>query len=219
MHRWEGDEVGTRVRVAARPMRAVRPVDLEGAYVNPRAVLAKQAMTGKVHKLARGVFVAPPDTVADPVRWRPGFEAAAGAVGTAIFGPEGVVAVGMTAARMHRVVPRARAAADLAVTARHRPVDLTDRTHGRVRFVTRDIATLDTRPMTTELGTMRVTTPEQTLVDLAAGVDVDDPDVGDAMRALARRVTWDRVYGLAAHQRGARKALPRLRALERTVTA
>jgi hypothetical protein len=66
--------------------------------VNPRAVLAK-ATTGKVHKVARWVFVAPPETVVDPARWRPGFEAAAGAVGTAIFGPEAVVAVGMTAAR------------------------------------------------------------------------------------------------------------------------
>lgn len=205
------------VRIAARPMRAVRPADLEGVYVNPRAVLAKQAATGKVHKVARGVFVAPPDTVADPVRWRPGFEAAAGAVGTAIFGPDAVVVVGMTAARMLRVVPRAHAAADLAVAARHRPIDLTDRAHGLVRFVTRDIHALDTRPMTTELGTMRVTTPEQTLVDLAADTNGDDTDARDAMGALARRVTWDMVYAIAAHQRGARKALPRLRALERAV--
>lgn len=208
-----------KARIAARPMRAVRPADLEDVYMNPRAVLAKQAVTGKVHKVARGVFVAPPDTVADPVRWRPGFEAAAGAVGTAIFGPEAVVAVGMTAARMLRVVPRARAAADLAVAARHRPVELTDRDHGLVRFVKRDIHALDTLPMTTELGTMTVTTPEQTLVDLAAGTDYDDPDVRDTMRALARKVTWATVHAIAARQRGARKALPRLRALERSETA
>lgn len=207
-----------RVRIAARPMRVVRPVDLERVYVNPRAVLAKQALVGTVHKVARGVFVAPPDTVADPARWRPGFEAAAGAVGTAIFGPD-VVAVGMTAARMHRVVPRARAVADLAVGARHRPVTLTDRPHGIIRFVTRNLDTLDTRPVTTELGIMRVTTPEQTLVDLAAADNDDDPDVREAMGALARRVTWETVYALAARQRGARKALPLLRGLEQKETA
>ncbi|NMM18266.1 MAG: hypothetical protein HHJ14_14430 [Cellulomonas sp.] len=205
-------------RIAARPMRVVRPVDLEAVYVNPRAVLAKQATNGTVHKVARGVFVAPPDTVRDPLRWRPGFEAAAGAVGTATFGPDAIVAVGMTAARMHGVVPRARAVADLAAPARHRPVKLTDRPHGIVRFVTRDIGALDTRPMATELGALRVTTPEQTLVDLAAHVNHNDPDVRDAMRALARKVDWDKVHAIAAHQYGARKAQPHLRALERTVT-
>lgn len=210
--------MNTTIRLGARPMRAVRPVDLEGVYTNPRAVLAKRAATGKVHKVARGVFVLTPDTVADPTRWRPAFEAAAGAVGTAIFGPDAVVAVGMTAARMHRVVPRARATADLAVAARHRPIDLTDRPNGVVRFVTRDIRALDTRAITTELGAMRITTPEQTLVDLAATAQNDDPDVHDAMRALARRVAWDKVYEIAAVQRGARKGLPRLRALENQAT-
>lgn len=207
------------IRLGARPMRAVRPADLEGVYTNPRAVLAKQAATGKVHKVARGVFVLTPDTVTDPIRWRPAFEAAAGAVGTAIFGPDAVVAIGMTAARLHRVVPRASASADLAVATRHRPIALTDRPHGLVRFVARDIRALDTRAVATELGVMQVTTPEQTLVDLATTADDEDPDARDAMRALARRVAWDAVYEIAQGQRGARKGLPRLRAVERELRA
>lgn len=78
---------------------------------------------------------------------------------------------------------------------------------------------LDTRLVMTELGVMRVTTPEQTSVDLAADPDGDDPDLRDAMCALARKVVWGKVYTIAAHHRGAQNALPRLRALEQAVTA
>lgn len=206
-------------KIATRPMRAVRPADLEKVYVNPRAVLRKQAAAGKVHKVAHGVYVAVPDDAYDPQRWRPGFEAAAGAIGTAMFGDRRAVLMGLTAARLHRVVPRARARADLAIGRRHAPVRLTDRDQGVVNFVHRDLDDLDVQPMKTELGTMLVTTPEQTLVDLALERAADPTDVREAMRGLARKADWVTVEKIAGNRHGGKKAMVTLRALRGEVEA
>lgn len=205
-------------RIATRPMRVVRPADLDGVYTNPRAVLAKQARSGKVHRVARGVFVAVPDDAYDPHRWRPAFEAAAGAVGTALVGERAAVAMGMTAARLHGAVPRARARAELAVRARRRPVDLTDRPAGTVEFRVRDVDALDVQTVQTELGPMLTTTPEQTVVDLAAG-HPEAPDVHAAMTVLARRVDWDMVERLATERRRPARTLRALKELRRQVVA
>lgn len=174
-----------------------------------------------MHTIASGVDVAVPDGVYDPQRWRPAFEAAAGAVSTAIFGEGRAVMMGLTAARMHRVVPRARARADVAVERRHAQVKLTDRDHGVVDFVRRDLAALDVQPMTTELGTVLVTTPEQTLVDLALDrtADPDLDDVTEAMRGLARKVNWVKVEELAGNRHGGKKAMVALCALRDQLTA
>ena len=200
-------------RIATRPMRAVRPADLNGVYVNPRAVLRKQAKAGKVLKVAHGVYVAVPDDAHDPQRWRPAFEAAAGAIGTAMFGDRGAVLMGLAAARMHRVVPRAHARADMAIERRHDPVKLADRERGVVRFKTRDLNTLDVQPIKTELGTMLITTPEQTLVDLALDLAGQTTDVDEAMRGLARKVDWAKVDALAITRHGGKRARATLHAL------
>jgi len=195
-------------------MRAVRPADLVGDYVNPRAVLRKQAETGKLRKIAHGVYVAVPDDAFDPQRWRPAFEAAAGAIGTALFGDKNAVVMGITAARLHRVVPRAHARADLAVPRRHDPVRLADRATGTVKFHTRDLGQLDVQPVKTELGTMLVTTPEQTIVDLVLHRGAaEDADTRDALRALARRADWRKVDRIVAATRGGKAAQPVLQRL------
>jgi hypothetical protein len=199
--------------IAARPMRVVRPADLEHLYTNPRAVLRKQAKTGKLRKVAHGVYVAVPDDAYDPLRWRPAFEAAAGAIGTALFGNKGAVVMGLAAARLHRVVPRAHARAELAVERRHDPVRLVDRDHGVVQFKHRDLARLDTQQMKTELGTMLVTTPEQTLVDLAIDRTEDPTDTREAMQGLARKVDWGKVDTIARTCRGGKAARPKLEAI------
>ncbi|MBD7919318.1 hypothetical protein H9657_13665 [Cellulomonas sp. Sa3CUA2] len=205
------------VQIAARPMRAVRPADLDGVFVNPRAVLRQRAAAGKVRRVAHGVYVAVPDDAYDPHRWRPAFEAAAGAVGTAMFGDRRAVLMGLAAARLHRVVPRARARAEMAVERRHAPVKLADREHGIVDFVRRDLDDLDVQPMRTELGTMLVTTAEQTLVDLALERTADPADVREAMRGLARKADWGKVEKIAGTRRGGKKAMATLRALRREV--
>jgi len=159
---------------------------------------------GGRHQIAPGVFVAVPDDTFDPTRWRPGFEAAVGAIGVALFGGEGAVVTGLAAARLHRVVPRALAQAELAVGREHEPVRLTDREQGVVCFVVRDVAALDTTTVATEIGPILVTTPEQTLVDLDAAHDELTADVVEAMTGLARKVDWVRVASLVDGE-GARR--------------
>lgn len=204
-------------RLAARPMRAVRPVDLVGHFANPRAVLRERATKGLVHKVAYGTYVVVPDDAHDPLRWRPALEAAAGAVATAIYGDGGAALMGMTAARMHGAVPRAVGRATVAAPRRHRDVTLADRRDGVVDFVQRDLETVDTQPMRTELGVMQVTTPEQTIVDLARDRTINEADRHQAMLALGRGADWTRVEELAARQRGGTAALPVLRRVRNEV--
>jgi hypothetical protein len=201
-------------RIAARPMRVVRPVDLDEVYANPRAVLRDKARRGEVHKVAYGIYVAVPDDVHDPHRWRPGFEAAAGAIATAVFGDRRIVLTGMTAARVLRAVPRALGRATVAVPRRHRDIEMADRDHGVVDFVPRRIDDLDTMPVRTELGTLLVTTPEQTLVDLARERNHHRADVDAAMGVLAQDVDWARVGELLATQRVTATAAGRIRTLQ-----
>jgi len=211
-------ERGTdETRLAVRPMRTVRPADLDGAYVNPRAVLRDRAARGLVHKVAYGTYVAVPDDAHDQARWRPALEAAAAAVATAIFGDRGAALMGMTAARLLGAAPRARGDAVVAAPRRHRDVTLVDRRDAAVRFVQRDLDEIETQPIATELGVTLVTTPEQTLVDLARDRTVNEADRHDAMLALGRTADWDRVEALAAGQRGRTVAEPVLRSLRREV--
>lgn len=200
-----------RPRIATRPLRAVTPADLTDAYANPRAVLAQKARRGEVHKVAHGVYVAVPDDACDPHRWRPALEAAAAAVATTAY-DERPVAVGLTAARLLGALPRAHARATFAVPARHADVRLVDRSHGVVGFVRRDVAALPTTTVRTELGDVLVTTPEQTVIDLALNRTKADPGaLAEAVTNLAPRVDWGVVEDLARAQRGGQTALARLR--------
>lgn len=205
------------VRLAVRPMRVVRPSDLSDAYVNPRAVLRERAAKGEVHRLAYGIYVAVPDDAHDQRRWRPGLEAAAAAVATAIFGDRGAALMGMTAARALGAVPRARGQATIAAPRRHRDVVLTDRRDAVVQFVERDLDVVDTQPVATELGVTLTTTPEQTLVDLARDRTIAEVDRRDAMLVLGRAADWDRVESLAAKQRGKTVTEPVLRRVRQEV--
>ncbi|WP_082515901.1 type IV toxin-antitoxin system AbiEi family antitoxin [Cellulomonas sp. Leaf395] len=206
-----------KTRLAVRPMRTVRPADLEQHYVNPRAVLRDRAAKGEVHKIAYGTYVAVPDDAPDQARWRPGLEAAAAAVATAIFGDRVAVLMGMTAARLLGAAPRARGHATVAAPRRHRDVPLTDRRDAVIHFVHRDMDAVDTQPVATELGVTLITTPEQTLVDLARDRTLNKADQHAAMLALARNVDWDRVAALAAKQRGRTVAEPVLARVRREV--
>ncbi|QHT55734.1 hypothetical protein GXP71_06325 [Cellulomonas sp. H30R-01] len=208
-----------RPRLATRPLRAVTPADLTDAYTNPRAVLAQKARRGEVHKVAHGVYVAVPDDAFDPHRWRPALEAAAAAVATTAY-PQRPVAVGLTAARLLRALPRAYARATYAVPARHADVRLVDRPHGVVGFVRRDVGALATTTVRTELGDVLVTTPEQTVLDLALNRTKADPGaVREAITNLAPRLDWGAVEELARAQRGGPTALATLRRMVPDVAA
>lgn len=199
--------------MAARaPLRTIRVADLVGMYAHPKKEIRELALRGSLHRLAHGVYCAVPPE-ADPATWRPTTEAATAAVATAHLGDRVPVLAGLTAARVHRALPRAVAAGYVAVPAYRRPVRLVDR-EARVHFIERDVNALDAVLVRTDLGPALATTPEQTVLDLARtdprAQDVDaqeaidtlwpecDPAVLDRladrqrMRATLRRVAAGR---------------------------
>ena len=132
----------------------------------------------------------------------PGLETAAAGIASAIYDPDSIIVMGVSAARLYGAIPRALATATVAVPAQHRPIPLSDRA-AVVQFVKRNTHELDAERHDTELGSTLVTTPEQTILDLAhrpklGGAEVDVPS---AVAALYERSDKDRLQVLAAEQR------------------
>src|SRR5450830_183920 len=172
------------VRRAARaPLRTSRTAELAFAYAHPRQEVREIERRGLLHRLAHGIYCAVPSE-SDPATWRPTLEAATAAVATALYGDRVPVLTGLTAARMHRALPRMIGVGYVAVPTRRRALRLADR-DSEVRFVTRAVAELDAVAMATELGPALVTTPEQTVLDLArADPRAEDLDAQEAIAAL-----------------------------------
>lgn len=198
--------------VPSAPLRTVRAVDLADAYSQLGVQLKRLVSQGDLHRLARGVYYAPPDDVANS--WIPTMEAATAAVATAYFGDRIPILMHLTAARVHGAVPRALAVGIVAVPRQQKPMPLTDREHGRILFVRRDVSRLDAVLMATDLGDALATTREQTILDLAKRPLLgDDPEqVDEAIQQLLPRVDFDKITKLAKDQR-ARAALSKLRRL------
>ncbi|WP_369801735.1 type IV toxin-antitoxin system AbiEi family antitoxin [Nocardia sp. BMG51109] len=183
------------------PLRTVRPQDLAGIYAQPRSEIARLAERGVLHRVAHGYYIiVPPDYVGRT--WLPGLEAAAAGIGSSIYGAGQVVVMGISAARLLGAVPRALATAVVAVPSQHRPVALTDRS-AQVRFVRRDTEALDAERVETPLGPALVTTPEQTVLDLARRPELGnaEAEVRPAIETLYRRSDSARLMQLAAEQR------------------
>ena len=135
--------------------------------------MARLQRLGLLHRVAVGYYVVvPQDRVGMP--WKPAIEAAAGGIAAAAVGADRAILMGITAARIHNVIPRALGTAIVAVPTRRHEVTLRDR-DGVVHFIERDVDALDAELITTELGRCLVTTPEQTVLDLA-----HRPDLGNA---------------------------------------
>jgi len=139
---------------------------LRNVYANPDKELARLCNQGYLVQLARGTYLVKPDTVPTTQAWAPPLEVAAMAYATAAYHPDTPVLYGISAARHWHAIPRAIGVAIVAVPRPHRPVVL--HTGGRVEFTVRSVSLLDSQPVDTVVGLMRVTTPEQTLVDLVA---------------------------------------------------
>jgi hypothetical protein len=115
--------------------------------------------------MASGYYtVVPADRVG--TEWMPTIEGAAAGIAAADFGEDNFALMGLTAARMHRAIPRAVAFAVVATPRRRKPVQLEDRT-ATVHFLTRDLGAIQVERMATDLGRCLVTIPEQTVLDLA----------------------------------------------------
>ncbi|WP_197024766.1 type IV toxin-antitoxin system AbiEi family antitoxin [Cellulomonas sp. KRMCY2] len=186
--------------IARAPMRTVRAPDLAGVYAFPASALGALARRGVVHRLAHGIYCAvPPEHIGGT--WRPSLEAATAAIATALYGDRIPVLTGLTAARLHQALPRALGVGHVAVPTQRRPMRLADR-DGEIRFVMRTVANLDAVAVTTELGQALVTTPEQTLLDLArADPRAEDLDTQEAIDALRRQCDPAVLEDLATRQR------------------
>lgn len=200
---------GVPAELAQAPLRTVRARDVT-VYAHPRPQLARLEHAGLVHRVARGYFVVVP-TERVGAGWKPTLEAAAAGIAAADFGARGFALMGVSAARMHHVLPRAVGAAVVAAPRRRGTVDLTDR-DATVRFLVRDLAVMHLEVLETDLGRCLVTTPEQTLLDLAhrPGRDGLSEEVEAAIRDLAPRCDADLLAQIASQQRLGR-ALERMR--------
>ncbi|MBO0901882.1 type IV toxin-antitoxin system AbiEi family antitoxin domain-containing protein [Cellulomonas sp. zg-ZUI222] len=198
-------------RLAARaPLRTIRVADLAHVYAHPKKEIRELRLRGVLHRLARGIYCAVPLDV-DAATWRPTLEAATAAVATAHVGDRVPVLMGLTAARVHRALPRAVGEGHVAVPTYRRPTVLADR-DARVVFTERDVSALDAVLVPTDLGPALATTPEQTVLDLARtdprGHDVDAQEAIDALWPACDPA---QLQDLAEHQR-MRATLRRLEA-------
>lgn len=201
---------GLPVEFAQAAMCTVRTADAGAVYAHPGPQVARLERLGLLHKVAIGYYVVVPQASVGS-QWRPTIEAAAAGIATAAVGAGRAVLMGVSAARVHNAIPRALSTAIVAVPADRRDITLRDRV-GVVHFVQRDTERLDAELTTTELGQCLVTTPEQTLLDLAhrPGLGHAEHEAHDAIAALLPRCNDRTLERLAGEQR-LRAALTRVR--------
>jgi len=188
-------------RLARIPYGVLRPVDAADTYAHPRPQLSRLADRGVLHRLATGYYaLVPPGHQA--TGWRPSLEAAAYGIAASNDGPDSVVLMGLSAARMHAAIPRALAVAVVATPRQRPPVHLVDRA-AEVLFVRRDTQRLDAARASTELGTALVTGIEQTVLDLAHRPELEAAaqEATAAVRALLPRADPALLDELAGRQR------------------
>jgi len=187
--------------LAATPLRTLRPQDAEGVYAQPRGEMRRLERRGVLHRLAHGYYVVVPQDQTG-TSWMPTLEVAAAGIAAADFGPANAILMGVSAARLHGAIPRAIGTAVVAVPAQRAAITLADRA-ATVRFVKRDTARLDAEQMSTELGPTLVTTPAQTVLDLARRPNLGDAgdQVRDAVRILLALSDLDQLEELAGAQR------------------
>jgi hypothetical protein len=179
----------------------LRPRDLSEVYAHPRPEVARMVRAGLLAPLARGYYACVPANRRHDLSWRPDLQAAALGIAQADAGGEGAVLMHVSAARLLGCLPPS---VDVAVVAQDRPRAPLPVLDGMVFFVRRNLSALDVRPVTTVLGPGLVTSPEQTLLDLAhrPGLAGVDPGLAaTALRTLTSAVDWPTATRLAETQR------------------
>ena len=187
--------------LARTPLRTIRAQDAAATYAYPGPELARLADRGLLQRVANGYYIVVPQYMVGR-EWVPSLEAAAAGIASAIYGPTHAVLMGISAARVLGAIPRALATAVVAVPRQHRPICIRDG-WSVVRFVKRDTDRLDAERIETPLGAALVTTPEQTLLDLAHRPQLGDAgnEVPAAITMLYQRSDHQRLKTLAADQR------------------
>jgi predicted transcriptional regulator of viral defense system len=187
--------------LARVPLRTVRASHASAIYAYPGQELARLTERGLLHRVATGFYVVVPQEMVGR-RWLPSLEATAAGIASAIYGSRNAVLMGVSAARAHGAIPRALATAVVAVPQQHRPINLVDRP-ALVRFVKRATHALDAERVETPLGPALVTSPEQTVLDLAHRPLLGDAadEIPSAVAVLYGHCDKQRLESLAAKQR------------------
>jgi predicted transcriptional regulator of viral defense system len=202
---------GVPPEIAQAPLRTVRARDVT-TYAQSHKDLARLEARGLLHRIGDGFYtVVPQDRVGSS--WMPTLEGAAAGIGAAEFGPGLYALMSLTAARLHRAIPRAISTAVVAAPRKRRTLQMVDR-RASVRFRARDIPALQVEMMETDLGGCLVTTPEQTVLDLAYRPNIGDleDEATAAIQSLLPRCDRDLMAEIAASQRLGR-AFDRVRRL------
>lgn len=192
--------IAKRAQLARTGNRVLKPADFHGTYANPWEEFARLKRTGVLAKLAHGYYLLIPEEQRAGY-WAPEVEGVALGIAVADYGRDLVALMGPAAARVLGAIPRALATATVAVP-RQRPVLTT--TAGQVQFVTRTVERLDTQRVATDITTGWVTTPEQTVLDLADRPNlggITPATAGEAIMTLAGRCDHQLVARLARAQR------------------
>ncbi|WP_434453369.1 type IV toxin-antitoxin system AbiEi family antitoxin [Lentzea sp. E54] len=116
------------------------------------------------------------------------------------YGRDAVALMSITAAHVHGALPRAIGTAVVAVP-KQRPVLHTN--VGEIVFVKRNVQRLDLERVETELTTGWTTTPEQTVLDVAARPElggIEEAAARSILRALVRKIDWAVTEELARDQ-------------------
>ena len=188
------------LEIAASDPAVVRPRDLRDVYARPSMETRRLSRAGVLLRLAHGYYAIVPEHLRG-VPWRPSVEAVGLAIAQRDHGRDSAAAMGPSAARILGAIPRALGEATIATRRQRPPLNTVV---GRVRFVARDVSRLDVQRCETELGSGWVTTPEQTVVDLADRPELGHlthSDLAEAVRVLGDRVDWDSVLQLGTAQR------------------
>jgi hypothetical protein len=134
-------------------------------YTQPRVQLHRLERGGLLHRLANGYFaIVPRERIG--TEWKPTLEGAAAGIAAADFGATEFALMGLTAARVHGVLPRAIGLAVVAAPRRRAALRLADRA-ATIHFLPRDVDKVRAERRATDMGHCWVTTPEQTVLDLA----------------------------------------------------
>ena len=100
--------------LAGYPLGTFRPAQAKHTYAHPAAEVARLHEHGLLHRLADGYYVVVPQDMVGR-SWMPELEAAAAGIASAIYGPDNIVVMGVSAARLQGTIPRALATAIVAV--------------------------------------------------------------------------------------------------------
>lgn len=194
--------VGVPPDLARRRNRVLRPRDAAGVYAHPRAELARLARNHAATALATGYYaLTPMHRLGDP-SWKPALDAVALAIAQADYGADAVALVSVSAARYYGAIPRALGVSVVAVPKQRSAISTVV---GQVVFTRRDVSSLDVQRISTELADGWVTTPEQTMLDLALRPELGQvarAEIDGAIRALHQQADMSLVRELAAAQRG-----------------